>query len=148
LDDRVDRQEMPEEVREFLVRKRRQRNRWVALAVAIGLSLFGLMVVLCTRYSLYREHHEFRRVVRPGMSDEDVVARFGEPYRTYWTRQALEPVLAGRGAYTRFDRDPAEPGSVPARFLKVLHYRPTPEHGEFVFIGADGRVVQVLTDRP
>lgn len=148
MDDRADGQEMPDDVRELLARKRRQRNRWIALVVMIGLSLFGLTVVLCTRYSLYREHYEFRRVVKPGMRQEEVVARFGEPYRTYWTRQAIEPVLAGRGVYSRFDKDPGVPGNVPTEFLKVLHYRPTPEHGEFVFIGADGRVVQVLTAGP
>jgi len=30
-------------------------------------------------------------------------------------------------------------------FSKVLHYRTTLEHGEFVFIGGDGRVTAVVT---
>jgi len=126
-------------------RRRYRMLALVTLVALLGLSAFAALMVHAVKRSVNQEHYEFRAFVRPGMAEEEVVAEFGEPYRRFFTRSSVEPILSGRGQYTRFDRDvsPDQPGM--SDFSKVLHYRTTLEHGEFVFIGGDGRVTAVVT---
>jgi hypothetical protein len=133
---------------QLLERAQRRRNLYLAVVVGLAVVAFGALVAFSKQYTLYREHYQFQRFVRPGVSQEQIEQRFGLPYRTYWTKSALEPVLQGRGAYRHFNPDPGDSDRVPREFAKVLHYRTTAEHGEFVYIGPDGRVIQVLTARP
>jgi hypothetical protein len=122
-------------------------NRLVALVAAIGICAFAAVVIMGKYHTIYRDHYEFRRVVVPGTASEQVVQGFGEPYRTYWTPTAVHQVLSGRGLYSRFDQDVSRAQTVPPDYAKVLHYRTTIEHGEFVFVGYDGRVLRVITGR-
>ncbi len=130
-----------------LAELRRRRNLWVALATLLGLTAVAVTLAYGKYRSLYREHYQFRSQVTPGMSERDVVACVGSPYRTYWTPAAVAPIFAGRGIYRTFDRAVGDPGVVPRHFRKVMHYRPTPVHGEFVFIDDMGRVMMVVTGR-
>lgn len=133
---------------QLLARAQRRRNLYLVVVVGLAVVAFGALVAFSKQYTLYREHYQFQRFVRPGVGQSEIEERFGLPYRTYWTKSALEPVLQGRGAYRHFDPDPGDVNRVPREFAKVLHYRTTAEHGEFVYIGPDGRVIQVLTARP
>ncbi|NSW54617.1 MAG: hypothetical protein HPY44_01270 [Armatimonadetes bacterium] len=129
-------------------RRRRRMLVLVTVVALTGLCAFAALMVYAVRRNVNREHYEFRAFVRPGVGEDEVIAEFGEPYRRFFTRSSIEPILSGRGQYTRFDRDvsPDQPGM--SDFCKVLHYRTTLEHGEFVFIGTDGKVTAVVTGSP
>jgi len=131
----------------YIARRRRQMHFWVALVTLAGILAFCLLVVYGKHRQIYQEHYEFRRHVKPGTHEQQIQARFGAPYRTYHTHASIESIFAGRGVYTSFDRDVAKRERLPQDFEKVLHYRPTSEHGEFVFIGDDGRVLMAVTGR-
>ena len=130
-----------------IARARKRMRRWIMLVAILGMAACTVVLAYGKHRTIYRDHYEFRSIVQPGMTEDDVVARFGPPYRIYWTPTQVAPIFAGRGVYDRFDRDVSPDGDLPAEFAKVLHYRPTLTHGEFVFIGADGVVLMVVTGR-
>lgn len=128
-------------------RARKRVRRWVLLVAVLGTAACAALLAYGRHHMTHRDHYEFRSVVKPGMTEDEVVARFGRPYRIYWSPAQLAPIFAGRGVYERFDRDVSPEGDLPEEFAKVLHYRPTLSHGEFVFIGPDGLVLMVVTGR-
>lgn len=130
-----------------LARARKRMRRWVILVAALGTAACAVVLAYGRHRTIYRDHYEFRSVVQPGMTEDEVVGRFGQPYRVYWTPTQVAPIFAGRGVYDKFDGDVSADGDLPVEFAKVLHYRPTLTHGEFVFIGEDGTVLMVVTGR-
>ncbi len=130
-----------------LERKKRRMYLWVALVALIGIGAFGALVVYAKQRTIYAPHYEFRSAVKAGVTEKEVIAGFGRPYRSYWTPEAIGRVFAGRGIYGRFDRDVTSEGALPSDFKRVMLYRTTNEHAEFVFVGQDGKVMMVVTGR-
>ena len=128
-------------------RRRRTMLTLVALVTLAGICAFSALMVYAVKRNVNQEHFQFRAFVRPGVTEDEVIQRFGRPYRTFYTRSSVEPIFAGRGQYRRFDRDvsPDQPGM--SDFSKILHYRTTLEHGEFVFLDDSGLVTVVVTGR-
>ena len=127
------------------LRRRNRMNVLVAIATLAGVAALVVLFVYAKHRTVHAEHYEFRRVARPGADEQDIIEAFGRPYRVYWTRKSAMAALSGRGAYSRFDRDMSSPQAFPANFARVLHYRPTTLHGEYVFISEDGEVLLVVT---
>lgn len=127
---------------DLYLRKRRRMLRWVSLVCCLGLCACLAVLLWGRQRQIYADHYDFRRAVVPGISAEQVMARFGEPYRVFYSQRSVGPILAGRGRYQRFDTE-----KMPGEFSQVLHYRTTIEHGEFVFVDAGGVVLAVVTGR-
>ena len=138
--------ELAAEEKRRIEQLRRRMQLWVAIIALVGVAACAAILAYGKYRNIHREHYDFRQQVRQGMSEHEVAARFGDPYRTYWTKRAIEPVLAGRGVYSFSEETPGT-GIIPDEFKKVMHYRPTLSHGEFVFVGEDGKVLLVLTGR-
>ena len=92
-----------EQVQRRLAQLRRRMLLCVALAGLVGFGGFAAVLVVGKQRDINREHYEFRQTVRPGLNEAQVRERWGEPYRTFWTRLELGAVLSGGGRYKRFD---------------------------------------------
>ena len=125
---------------------RRRMMIQIMVVTLLGIATLITLIAVGKYRTVYKEHFEFRQYCKTSNLTEDMVLlKFGEPYRIYWSHESIAPVFDGKGLFHKFDGGVKDASSLPPAFMKVLHYRTTVEHGEFVFIASDKSVIRVVT---